>query len=347
MNIRDVCVAKTYRCRMGNAVSRAKHFLGGGTVIWDLRVYSLFLELYPGETPPAGMIVQLNEGQPAGSRWNATQLRAMAIAAGVTDLVGLQQCCETGFHTPNHSPRDFHLVPEGSALHRVPDKFRATARAEAEDGILSRAYSCFFMFLPMQNQARNGAGKDGVADKRQTANFGQHFWRSGAESVNAQIDWDQLNRLWLTDPVAFASRVGVLASSGVPIGLMRADWTRFYRQITISPADWWMSIVFADLDGPRISKSLDFGNGAGPAIAHRPMGIFIQTIYHQLGLRIVEIRQWSPEQRSASGWDRDAIVDDLITLDAWSAERRRVLTAASGLHRPWVLDQAPQEERGT
>ena len=108
-----------------------------------------------------------------------------------------------------------------------------------------------------------------------------------------------------------------------------------------------MSIVFADLDGPRISKSLDFGNGAGPAIAHRPMGIFIQTIYHQLGLRIVEIRQWSPEQRSASGWDRDAIVDDLITLDAWSAERRRVLTAASGLHRPWVLDQAPQEERGT
>ena len=317
-----------HRCQMGNAIIRAKWFLGGGSVIWDLRRYSLFLELHPDRTPPPGLIQQLDEGQPAGSRWDATQLRAMALAAGVTDQVGLQQCCETGFHTPNHSPRDFHLVPEGSAVHRVPHEFRATAQAEETDGILSRAYKRFFMLLPMQNQARNGAAKDGVPDRRQTANYGQHFWMSGAESINAQIDWEQLNRLWLTDPVRFASRAGVLHSSGVPIGLMRADWTRFYRQITISPADWWMSIVFADLDGPRISKSLDFGNGAGPAIAHRPMGIFIRIIHHQVGLRIAEIRAWSPDQWAASDLDGDSVLADLQTLDTWSAERRRILTAA-------------------
>ena len=109
---------------------------------------------------------------------------------------------------------------------------------------------------------------------------------------------------------------------------MRADWTRFYRQITISAADWWMSIVFADLDGPRISKSLDFGNGAGPAIAHRPMGIFLQIIHHQVGLHIAEIRAWSPDQWAASDLDGDSVLADLQTLDNWSAERRRIFTAA-------------------
>ena len=80
-----------------------------------------------------------------------------------------------------------------------------------------------------------------------------------------------------------------------------------------------MSIVFADLDGPRISQSLDFGNAAGPAICHRPMAIFIQIIHHRLGLRIAELRQWSADQWSASGWDSETILADLTTLDAWSA----------------------------
>ena len=77
-----------------------------------------------------------------------------------------------------------------------------------------------------------------------------------------------------------------------------------------------MSIVFADLDGPRFSKSLDIGNAAGPAICHRPMAIFILIIYHRLGLRIAELRRWSADQWSASGWDRETILADLTALDA-------------------------------
>ena len=54
--------AGNHRCQMGNAIIRAKWFLGGGSVIWDLRRYSLFLELHPDRTPPPGLIQQLDEG---------------------------------------------------------------------------------------------------------------------------------------------------------------------------------------------------------------------------------------------------------------------------------------------
>ena len=58
------------------------------------------------------------------------------------------------------------------------------------------------------------------------------------------------------------------------------------------------------------------------------MGIFIHIIHHQVGLRIAEIRAWSLDQWAASDLDRDSVLADLQSLDTWSAERRRILTAA-------------------